>query len=68
MEKNLQIDGMHCASCAAGIESYLSSQDGVEEAEVDYEQGEAAITVTDDADLEGIGDHLEAMGYEVETG
>ena len=38
MEKiNLNIEGMHCGSCAIGIQMLTSGMDGVSSASVDYE-------------------------------
>lgn len=38
MEKlELHIDGMHCGSCAVGIQMLTSQMDGVKSAEVSYE-------------------------------
>jgi len=38
MEKiTLNIEGMHCGSCAVGIQMLTSQMDGVIQAQVDYE-------------------------------
>ena len=38
MEKlELKIEGMHCGSCAIGIQMLTTQMDGVSKAEVDYE-------------------------------
>lgn len=38
MEKiELKIDGMHCGSCAVGIQMLVSQMDGVKSMSVDYE-------------------------------
>ncbi|OGZ96013.1 MAG: hypothetical protein A2847_00100 [Candidatus Sungbacteria bacterium RIFCSPHIGHO2_01_FULL_50_25] len=38
MEKvELHIEGMHCGSCAIGIQMLASTMDGVSSAQVDYE-------------------------------
>ncbi len=38
MEKiELKIDGMHCGSCAVGIQMLTTQMDGVSSANVDYE-------------------------------
>lgn len=66
MMERVAVSGMHCASCAAGIETFLKSQDGVEAAAVDFEEGEARIRHTGDADLDRLWSHIEDMGYEVE--
>jgi len=66
METTVAIKGMHCASCAAGIQTFLRSQDGIESADVDNSDEQATIEYTDDADLEACWDQLKEMGYEVE--
>ena len=39
MEKlELRIEGMHCGSCAVGIQMLASQMDGVKSAEVSYEE------------------------------
>ena len=39
MEKiELNIEGMHCGSCAVGIQMLTSQMDGVSSANVDYEK------------------------------
>jgi Cu+-exporting ATPase len=39
MEKiNLKIEGMHCGSCATGIQMLVSGLDGVESVFVDYDK------------------------------
>ncbi|MDY6778881.1 MAG: heavy metal-associated domain-containing protein [Candidatus Nanohaloarchaea archaeon] len=67
MEKTFEIDGMHCASCAAGIEMFLRSREGVNEADVDYEAERANLELDDDADLDGILSRIREMGYDVEA-
>jgi Cu+-exporting ATPase len=41
----LQVDGMHCASCAALIQETLAADPGVREAIVDLESGRASVAV-----------------------
>lgn len=67
METTLDIDGMHCASCAAGIETFLTSQDGVNNAEVDFDEEQAHLDLDDDTDLDSILSRIREMGYEVEV-
>lgn len=44
MEKaTLNIGGMHCGSCATSIQMYLSTQDGVVNATVDYNAKKADV-------------------------
>ena len=49
MEKlELHIEGMHCGSCAVGIQMLTSTMDGVSSAEVDY-QGKKGVFEFDSA-------------------
>src|ERR671918_1645821 len=41
---DLEIEGMHCASCVARIEGALAEVDGVEEASVNLATGRASVT------------------------
>lgn len=66
MMKTVSIFGMHCASCASGIETFLRSQDGIEMATVDFDENEARIRHTDDVDLDAVWGQIEDMGYSVE--
>ncbi|MCG2795928.1 MAG: heavy metal translocating P-type ATPase [Actinomycetia bacterium] len=66
-ELKLQIDGMHCNSCAGLIETALLDTDGVRKAEVDYESGTGTVV----ADLaiipkQVILDLISAEGYRAE--
>jgi Cu+-exporting ATPase len=67
METTVTVTGMHCASCASGIELFLESQDGIVSADVDYDEKQATILYDADADLSACWEHVEDMGYEVET-
>ncbi len=49
----VDIDGMTCAACAAGIEDVLRKVPGVTAAEVNYERGEAVVGVPKDAQAPG---------------
>ncbi|MFB6158634.1 MAG: heavy-metal-associated domain-containing protein [Candidatus Nanohalobium sp.] len=66
MEKTAKVTGMHCASCAAGIETFLKSQKGIEDAEVEYSEKQLKIEYNEDAELEKIWKQITEMGYEVE--
>lgn len=46
----IKVDGMKCAKCSASVSKALKATDGVEEAEVSSEKGEAVIKY-DDAKL-----------------
>ena len=44
MEKiELKIEGMHCGSCAVGIQMLTSQMDGVKSSEVSYEDKKGTI-------------------------
>mgnify|MGYP001615060547 CR=1 FL=1 len=46
MEKiELHIEGMHCGSCAVGIQMLASQMDGVKSAEVSYENKKGVFEV-----------------------
>ena len=65
MEKiTLNIQGMHCGSCAVGIQMLTSQMDGVKSAEVSYEDKKGTIEldpakVTKEQIIKGI----EELGY-----
>ena len=65
MEKiELKIDGMHCGSCAVGIQMLVSQMDGVKSVEVSYENKKGAFEfdpakVTKDAIVKSIAE----LGY-----
>lgn len=60
----LAIPSMHCEHCAGSIQRYLRDQPGVQAAEVDYGTERGRLEVDPDADLDGLLEALEAMGYE----
>ncbi|MDD4906615.1 MAG: cation transporter [Methylobacter tundripaludum] len=60
----LKIDGMTCPSCVDGIEKKLNALDGVE-IKVSYPEGSAVLTVTGDARLESLIEHIAQKGYQV---
>lgn len=65
MEKiDLQIEGMHCGSCAVGIQMLVSQMDGVKSIEVSYERKKGTVEfdsskVTKDQIVKAIGE----LGY-----
>lgn len=62
----LRIQGMHCGSCANAIRAYLSTQEGVSEASVSYEEGRAEVSF-DPGKIkeEEIKKAVEEIGYRV---
>ncbi|HEY4497380.1 MAG TPA: heavy metal-associated domain-containing protein, partial [Candidatus Paceibacterota bacterium] len=39
----LTIEGMHCGACALGIQMLLTTMDGVQSAEVNYDAKEGSV-------------------------
>ena len=67
MEKiELNIEGMHCGSCATGIQMILSQMDGVQSAFVDYE-GKKGVVEFDPAKAtkDQMVKAIEEIGYKV---
>lgn len=65
MEKiELKIEGMHCGSCAIGIQMITTGLDGVSKAEVDY-NGKKGVFEFDSAKVskEKIIKAIEELGY-----
>ena len=65
MEKlELHIEGMHCGSCAVGIQMLTSQMDGVKTAEVNYE-GKKGIFEFDPAKInkDAIVKAIAELGY-----
>lgn len=42
---NLKITGMHCGACATAIEMYLSNQNGISSAKVDFDNKSAQVEI-----------------------
>ena len=67
MEKiEMTIEGMHCGSCAAGIQMFVSQMEGVRSIFVDYE-GKKGTVEFDSAKVskEQIAKEIEGLGYKV---
>ena len=65
MEKlNLHIEGMHCGSCAIGIQMLTSQMDGVSSASVNYE-GKEGVFEIDPAKVtkEKVVEAIKELGY-----
>jgi len=64
-KKQFDITGMHCGSCAAGIQMFLSSTDGVKDVTVDYDAKKADVEyddeqTSDDQIIKGV----QELGYD----
>lgn len=63
----LNIDGMTCQGCAAGIEAKVRNVPGVQEASVSYRDGRAEVTADPSVAREDLVQAVEDAGYAVET-
>jgi copper chaperone CopZ len=62
----LEIKGMHCEGCAAGIEAMLKRTEGVIAAEVSFERNEANVTYdAAKTDPPKLVEAVEKLGYKV---
>jgi Cu+-exporting ATPase len=61
-EVRLQIEGMHCASCAARVERGLNGVDGVS-ASVNYLTEQATVRCPPQVEVEQLVDAVESAGY-----
>lgn len=65
METVLKIEGMMCPHCEGRVKSALESTDGVTEAIVSYEKGEAIVKSNVEISFETLKGIVEAQGYKV---
>ena len=63
-KKEFKIDGMHCGSCAIGIQMILTNTDGVSGADITFEGGGGTVEY-DDAkiNVEQIQKAVSELGY-----
>jgi len=61
---NLQISGMHCASCAANINKLLNKTKGVEEANVNFSTTKATISHDDDVKVKDLIKKIKNGGWD----
>jgi Cu+-exporting ATPase len=62
VERRLDLEGMHCASCAASIERRLNEVDGVE-ASVNLATEQATVTCDPGVSVEELVSAVESIGY-----
>jgi len=62
----LNVQGMHCASCAGAVQRAIEGQTGVESANVNVTAGNAVVR-GDDLDAEAIIQAIRDKGYDAET-
>ena len=60
-DSRFQVNGMHCASCATGLQAALSDVAGVEDASVDFLSGQAVVVGS--AESGPLLDAITAQGY-----
>lgn len=65
MKKIINIEGMMCTHCQAHVTDALNAIQGVENAEVDYKQGVAIVTLNADVADEVLKNAVEKEGYTV---
>ena len=66
-EISLKIKGMHCTGCSTRLEKVLNNQEGVEKAEVSFEERKAEIKYDDNKiSLDEIKEAIEDAGFEAE--
>ena len=65
MKKTMQIQGMMCHHCEMTVKKALEAIDGVENAEVSHEAGNAVLTLTHDVDNEVLKNAVQACDYQV---
>ncbi len=65
MEVILKIEGMMCPHCEARVKTALQAADGVTEAIVSHEKGEAIIKSDKEISFDALKEIVEAQGYKV---
>ncbi len=65
MEKIIKIEGMMCPHCEARVKNTLEALEGVTEAIVSHEKGEAIVKSDKEISLDALKEIIEAQGYKV---
>ena len=65
METTLKIEGMMCPHCEARVKNALEATEGVKEAIVSHEKGEAVVKSDKEIPFETLKEIVEAQGYKV---
>ena len=63
----VDIEGMHCTACAASISATLQTCDGIQSADVSFDDRNATITADDANALQQAMQVAREMGYTIET-
>ena len=65
MNSVIKVKGMSCQHCVLAVKKTLSSLDGVQEVNVNLENGEATLTHDGLVDMNEARQRIEKAGYEV---
>ena len=66
-EVKFSISGMHCTGCSNRLEKVLNNTDGIEKAEVNFDQKEATITYNESqTNIEKIKEAIQDAGFKGE--
>ncbi|WP_380681361.1 heavy metal translocating P-type ATPase [Salinigranum sp. GCM10025319] len=63
VESYLAIDGMHCATCEAFVESRLRGSDGVVDADASYASGLVKVSHAPEVEVEDLAARIDGLGY-----
>jgi len=61
----IKIKGMSCQHCVMAVKKALNGIDGIENANVDLEAGQATSDATQPVDLEVVKERIKKAGFEV---
>lgn len=64
-EEVIQVEGMTCGHCKSAVEGAASGVEGVNNAEVNLDQGKVVVKMEDNADLAKVIEEIEDQGYDV---
>jgi Cu+-exporting ATPase len=59
----LNVEGMMCTHCQSRVHDAIVSVSGVKQAQVDYQTGQASITMEEDTRVQEIIDSIQKAGY-----
>jgi len=62
----VDIEGMHCTACAASIAATVGNCEGIQSADVSFDEGQATFTGDDEESLQRAVQTARDMGYTVE--
>ena len=61
----IKIKGMSCQHCVMAVKKALNGIDGIENASVDLEAGQATFDATQPVDLQVVKERIKKAGFEV---